>query len=167
MMIINSGLSMSPNSRIAVNTLLPPAIACMLFTVILGWHASDIITPGLFCWGLLLAYLVAGIPSVLHAKFMEFFYRRGPLPGDAVSLAMSSLSGLAWGVLIPLLIGSQHSELSETVFATSGGVGMLTGFFTGMLVMMASPRSENRPNKAPEPTTTSVTSPAAQEPRQP
>jgi hypothetical protein len=38
--------------------------------------------------------------------------------------------------------------------------------FIGALVLLVSAR-KNEPNKAPEPTPTAVTSPAAQEPRQP
>jgi hypothetical protein len=39
-----------------------------------------------------------------------------------------------------------------------------TFLVAGLILVL---RKSNRPNKAPEPTTTSVTSPAAQEPRQP
>lgn len=125
--------------RVVINLLLPPGIAA---TLIVG-------PPSLYSWKLpdwrtvidvlFFAYLLAGIPSVIHTWIMEYFYRHGLLPSERKAVGVSSLSGLFAGFLIPFIfaVTFSHSDFLS-LFLYYPALGTATGAVTALMILFVS-----------------------------
>lgn len=132
---------MRPPARFCLNLLAPPALAVLLL-VALGSlvGASSFRALASMPAMLAIAYLYAGLPSLVHACILHFTYRRGLAPQSGRALALSTLNGLLAGLAIALF------------FATAGGggatdgpwimvpVGAATGAINALLHRIALPR---------------------------
>jgi hypothetical protein len=85
------------------------------------------------CIALVYAYLIAVVPSLLHAVAMEWVYRKLAKPHHWRAVACSTTSGLLAGGLMAL------------VFAPAAGLGVIliplglcVGFLLGIIVRKAS-----------------------------
>lgn len=128
-------------ARVALNILLPPLLAAGCFLAFMGMialgesnspnrDATDVLRGAgqLGFMVFLVAYMVAGLPSLLHAVIMEIAYRKFPPEGWA-SVGISALSGTLAGILVAtfFLSGKAPSARVSLVF-------VLLGFFVGFLL---------------------------------
>ena len=142
-------------ARVALNVLMPPLLAtCGFLAITIILVAGECLSGGpsaqtrntlrdLGATTLLIAffaYIIAGIPSILHAIFMEFAYLK--YPADLwPAVYISTLSGTLAGLLIAGFIGK--GQLSETaVFIV---VGFLVGLCLGMIVKWLSRSKPDHP----------------------
>jgi succinate dehydrogenase/fumarate reductase cytochrome b subunit len=153
---------MKRQARIALNVLLPPLLGAGCFIVVLCAAAvgefytnpsAENIGEALgkmFMFGLMVtyaAYVVAGLPSLLHALLMEFVYRR--LGANRwISVVASTMSGMLMGLLITgFIVDWRPSRILETYqFLIVGGI---VGFALGLLMKWLNrPKLEQRPRQS-------------------
>ena len=133
--------------RIALNTLAPPLLATLLFiggmgVVVVGSPSSE---PGDFLKiarlvpiVLLVAFLFATIPSLIHALIMEKIYRACP-PETWKAVFASSASGFFAGLLIDIafFLTQQRTTLDGWLILYPV-IGCIVGFLLGFLVKLLS-----------------------------
>jgi RsiW-degrading membrane proteinase PrsW (M82 family) len=123
--------------RIALNILLPPALAVALLIGAISLVALEMPDWRLGTAALLYAYVFASIPSVTHALTMEFFYRHGLHPKEKKAVVISTLSGAVSGVLVIVcaaLVFRAFSDLASAFFIYPT-LGAATGAVTAIVIM--------------------------------
>lgn len=132
--------------RIALEVLAPPALGAALMS---AWAIPAMLTESAArqSWGemlsqgaaafvmvLLYAYAFAGVPSVVYAILMEWYFSRGLDPRGWPAVGFSTLLGCLSGAAI-LLVMTQGNF--ERWFWSSWfwcGLGAVVGFFNGALI---------------------------------
>lgn len=133
--------------RIAFNALAPPQVASLLLfaTAVIFIPHSASTQPGELAaaanfvpYVLIYAYLFAGIPSFIHAIFLEWLYHHHPANTWKACFA-SGASGALAGVLIDcvFLITSQRTAVDEWVLFFPA-VGLADGLVLGVAVKFLS-----------------------------
>jgi hypothetical protein len=107
---------MNNRARFCLNLLAPPPIAAVLFAVGSCIGSTSFEPLAWLPVMVLVAYLYAGLPSLLHALIMGALYRRGVNPCGVRALAFSSLNGLVAGLMIYLFIAA----LTGTIEGSAG-----------------------------------------------
>jgi hypothetical protein len=134
-------------ARIAVNFLLPPSLATGYFVAITtvvkvgelhqrhsatssSGAISDIVAFGFMI--VFYAYLIAGLPSLLHATLMEFAYLKFPAHRWA-AVGISTLSGAFAGIVITgFLVNWQLLKIPDKPFLIA--LGCSVGFSLGLFI---------------------------------
>ncbi len=114
-------------TRFLLDVFAPPLIAALLFMIAICVDERSLRPLAILPFVVFMAYTFAVLPSVVHALFMRSRYLRGTPPGGGRALLLSTLSGLAAGAMIALVITG-----------TSGGpeaflVLLPMGAFTGAI----------------------------------
>jgi MFS family permease len=130
-------------ARIALNVLLPPLLGAGCFIAAMcaaavgelytnasakniGGAAGDVLRVGLMVT--CVAYVIAGVPSLLHALLMEFTYRRFSASRWA-AVGASTMSGMLMGLLITGFIANWRlSRILQTYMF------IIVGFALGLLI---------------------------------
>lgn len=145
---------MTRPKRIALEILGPPLLGGGL--VLVGWAVValwNFLTgatpirwdPQALAWVLVVliyAYALAGIPSILYALVMEWWFSRGLNPASWRAVGLSAFLGfLAGGGMISVLSGF---HLESALLAFWGGLGSAVGFLLGLFIKVRStPRRKN------------------------
>jgi peptidoglycan biosynthesis protein MviN/MurJ (putative lipid II flippase) len=133
---------MKKTLRIALNVLGPPPLAVAF--IVVGEGLTNALTSDrkIFPnanWLLLMlivAYLIAILPSILHAIYLEWIYEREP-EHTWRAVGFSCLSGLTSGAIIALvLMDPESSNRAEPLIFIS--LGLLVGACTGIIVKLSS-----------------------------
>jgi hypothetical protein len=121
--------------RVLANLLFPPGIAVLLLWSVGGIFGEKF--PS-FVRAILVAYIVAAIPSVIHAFAMERFYRRGVLPTRMSAVGISALSGLFAGILVAAIFLTVFPLSSALKLWPYPLVGTATGAIVALLILALS-----------------------------
>lgn len=132
--------------RIAVNILTPPLIAALLLTAFaslvtyLDSSGYPLRTGKFALLAIIYAYMVAFIPSVLHACAMEWVYRRNP-PHSFRACLLSGCTGFLSGALIDLffIANASHKVSYESWMLILPTLGLIVGLTVGFLIKLFSP----------------------------
>jgi len=129
--------------RIILGAVIPPALGSLLFslgTTFMDEQASWLMAFPVALFGLLFAYPIIILPSLIYSLVMERIIRKkkeNPLfyYGAAVTLGWLSssvlaLNGIAWDI-----------------FAFNSLVGILTGFCTALMLRRIEISDESKPNE--------------------
>jgi uncharacterized membrane protein len=146
-------------ARVALNILLPPLLAAGCFlafmcVIALGEsfnspnrNATDVLRGAgqLGFMVFLVAYMVAGLPSLLHSAIMEIAYRKVP-PEGWVAVGISTMNGTLAGILIATFFLSGQAP-SAPVILGFVLLGAFVGFLLGIFIKrLSTPKlSNNRP----------------------
>lgn len=133
--------------RIALNIVGPPLIASLLLiaTALLAIPFTGSSRPGeladaagVIPFVLFFAYMLAGIPSIIHAALMEWLYHRYPAH-TWKACAVSGVSGALAGILIDLtfLIASWRNGIDGWLFFYPT-IGLIVGLLLGIAVKLLS-----------------------------
>lgn len=118
---------MTRATRVSIELLTPPLLGSSPFlfmAIITG-------TIGLIPVVLLVAYLLAIVPSMLFTALMELAFWRGLDPRSLPAVLLASFLGLAAGVIIGLVPGGPTAAEHARVF---GLMGMIVGASTANIV---------------------------------
>ncbi len=138
---------MTRATRVSIELFTPPLLGSspfLLMAIITG-------TFGLIPMVLLVAYVVAIVPSVIFTGLMEFAFWRGLDPRSPKAVLLGGFLGLAAGVAIGLAPRVPTAVEKALVF---GLIGMIVGTSTALIVWWKSaPTNVQAPPSSP-PTTT-------------
>jgi hypothetical protein len=135
---------MTRHQRVALELLAPAPLGLLGFGLIalsremacggaLTMRSQDFL---LIVWCLLVACVVAAIPSLIYSLIMEGIFRRGVNPASWLAVALSSaLGGLAGAAIALVLCWFKMEEEALILF---GVVGLFAGFVIGMLIKQRS-----------------------------
>jgi len=135
-------MKLTRGKRIALELLGPPLLGVIvlmaisyaqtLWIALQDWKTPKL-EPGLLKpLGLLIvAYLFAGIPSVIYTFVMEWSFAKGLDPESGRTMQLSAYLGTMAGISIGLLIGAFHFD---STFWLMGGIGLIVGFLMGLLI---------------------------------
>jgi hypothetical protein len=142
--------------RILVELLGPPLVATLLSALVAIARGRGEIPDGFFGGALVVlavAYVVAGIPSVLFTIVMEVAFAKGLDPSSWGTVPLAAGLGLLSGM------GIVGFDPSYGAFEGLAIVGLSTGAILGLLVMAGSRRARQRqpltsaePGPVPPPT---------------
>lgn len=146
---------MTHRKRIALELLGPPLLGAVLFCA-LPWAQRAWISvrqgrppgydPHFFQnvgFVLLLAYVLAGIPSIVYTLVMEWRFARGLDPKNWWTVALSALLGTIAGGTIGISWDAGRWNLGAWILLGVTGLGV--GFLLGSLIkMLSKPKEENR-----------------------
>jgi hypothetical protein len=143
--------------RIALELLGPPAIGVMVVVAVTEGHALWAFAQGDGSWlrqgGLfkdfwiliLIAYVFAGLQSLVYTLVMEWRFSHGLDPRSGRAVVWSTTLGFLSGAAIVLAYGLDRSDqISICLFF--GGIGTAVGYVMGLLIRWLSP-SANTPNE--------------------
>lgn len=144
-------MTLTRKQRIAVEVLGPPLLGFILFYGVLllpslgaainGGHVSfwDSRTLVNFGFGLLAAYVFAGVPSILYMIVMEWRFGRGLNPRSWRSVFLSSLLGAISGCMISVVSPGSRGEIEP--IASFTGWGLAVGFLLGIFIKTTAVRT--------------------------
>jgi hypothetical protein len=138
---------MNRAKRIALEILGPPllgaSIPILWTTLAILWRSlatgksprfpPDLSTAAAFTF--LFAFLLGGLPSILHMALMEWRFSRGLDPASWRAAIISTASGTLWGILIAASYGSFSRDYPILL-----PMGTAVGFLMGFLVKQLSQR---------------------------
>jgi hypothetical protein len=119
--------NMTRASRVSIELFLPPLLGALPFLLIalVTW------TPGMVPIVLLVAYVLAILPSMIFTVVLEFAFWRGLEPRSSAAVVLAAGLGLLSGLAIGLLGGLRGA--ADKAFAF-GLIGLLVGTSTALLV---------------------------------
>ncbi len=132
--------------RIALEVLGPPFLGAILMTTVFAAMAvAEALEKGEFrhrleqvaqvtLMAVFVAYILAGIQSVLYALVMEWRFARGLDPRSWKSVGLSCTLGFLSGAVIVLPMGWGRQLLNPWLWLIYGGLGLLVGFALGLLI---------------------------------
>ena len=135
---------MNPYIRIGLNILAPAPLAVLILSapsVIGGLMRGDASASnlagfaGFLGLAIVYAYLLATVPSLLHAVAMEWAYRRTAKPHHWRAVGYSTVSGLLMGALIGGI--TSPTDLLPLLML----VGAVVGFILGAIIRILSLRA--------------------------
>ena len=94
--------------RIAIEVLLPPAIAAAYGVAGYAYFNSFESTVRRSPFMFVLAYAVLSIPSAVYAALMEGAFKLGPDPKEKMSIACAMALGAAIGFAVSVMLGSNE-----------------------------------------------------------
>jgi len=132
---------MRKSVRVAIEILVPPAIAAAIFILLFAFSTGSIRLKGLlFVVGV--AYVYAVLPSAAYAAAMEIAFSRGLSPRSWKSVSLSTVCGGGAGILIGAVFPQPSAADMKSALSMSllgAGVGALTG----ISVMICSRKAKN------------------------
>ncbi len=93
------------------------------------WNAQFVSGMGLF---VVLAYLIAGIPSIIYATVMEWRFAAGLDPNSGRTVWLSTFMGLFSGASMVAVATSFHWDWIAWSFL--GGMGAAVGLLLGLVI---------------------------------
>jgi hypothetical protein len=152
------------SSRIALNILCPPAMGAGF--ILLSMAAVELTQNGLtrpvspaeigtmVFFSLIMAYVIATLPSIAHAALMEWIYRRSP-PHTWAAVGFSALSGFFSATLIfTIMLADSFPRVLNWNLLLFPGAGTLVGLALGGVIKLQSSPDPSSPTVLSRPADT-------------
>jgi hypothetical protein len=120
-------------ARVALELLAPPAVASVLFALVMAARTGEAKLVGALPFILVFAYVTAGIPAVAFTAILEVAYARGLDAGSWRAVRLAALLGLPCGCALALLFSGGLQNAGEA-FAVFPALGVATGAIVGAVV---------------------------------
>jgi hypothetical protein len=124
---------MSRPARIGLELLAPPAVASVLFALVMAARERDAALLGALPFILVFAYVSAGAPAAVFTVAMELAFSRGLEAGSWRTVRLAALLGLPSGCAMALLFSGGLRHAGEA-FAIFPALGVATGAIVGAVV---------------------------------